>query len=535
MELATNETLNEQFYDLIAEEIEHHCQHDSDSRMTTARSKQVAIANDDSHGDTHHAVVSWSPRRDNIVMPPKSPTPVEMEHVQKVDLKKVDSAAVSMHDLESELKSRNIAPKGFFADDVEQLQKAYDQEHAEYQNRLEEEARETQASEQVQKVEQRRHKYLKRQRDEEIKALTGSPTLARHLMWIQKSSISTGGKTHEQEHIEHPAEPPLPGKKITEHASNQLNVPRIQKEICLHLEVNNVTGRLLAKALWGAKASIIEVNVARMNLSDVTGSYVARALSHNSSVRKLDLSENLLSRRTCAALAGSLKINSVLQCLVLDSNPLTMSVSNDDDNRSACCSCEEVTLSALTGIVGSSKTLMYLSLWRCSLGPEIGADLADAIEHNPVLRELECRFNHFHPEDCRRITKQLDENHTRHHQKMWEEQERQAAWQQEQEVKQQQEEEQRKLKRRERWFKEQIDNRAQERASDEQFETEQRQEEKKAQQRETEEVRRREYARAALEAAGKKKKKSGAKKKGAASSSGAARKTIKDDEHRAAI
>jgi hypothetical protein len=117
-------------------------------------------------------------------------------------------------------------------------------------------------------------------------------------------------------------------------------------------------------------------------------------------------------------------------------------------------------LSTLTDIVQSSKTLICFSLWRCSLGPAIGADLADAIEQNPVLYELECRFNNFRPEHCRRITKQLDENHLLRHRQMWEEKERQTAWKYEQKNKLLQEEEQRKLKRRERWLKEELDQHA---------------------------------------------------------------------------
>ena len=62
--------------------------------------------------------------------------------------------------------------------------------------------------------------------------------------------------------------------------------------------VNSISARVLAKAMW-ANTTITALDLANLGLSDHAGSYIARMLNRNSTLLKLELSDNNLGPRTC--------------------------------------------------------------------------------------------------------------------------------------------------------------------------------------------------------------------------------------------
>ena len=91
----------------------------------------------------------------------------------------------------------------------------------------------------------------------------------------------------------------------------------------MRLDVNSITARVLAKAMW-ANNTITCLDLSSNNLNDHAGSYLARILKRNFTLKKLELDDNNFGARTCSTLSESLRINTSLVYLSLDSNPLVV-------------------------------------------------------------------------------------------------------------------------------------------------------------------------------------------------------------------
>ena len=115
----------------------------------------------------------------------------------------------------------------------------------------------------------------------------------------------------------------------------------------IRLDVNCVTARALAKAMW-SNNTLVALNLSRNNLDDHAGSYLARMVKENATLYKvgdaaavtriftclnltlfwhpqlikLELDSNELGPRTCKEFGKSLQVNTVLRFLSLDWNPL---------------------------------------------------------------------------------------------------------------------------------------------------------------------------------------------------------------------
>lgn len=151
------------------------------------------------------------------------------------------------------------------------------------------------------------------------------------------------------------------------------------------IEINNVSARTLSRHLC-CNNHITSLDVSCLNLPDLSGAFLARALKNNKTLKKLELGENNFSVKTIVTLSESLRQNYTLMHLSLDSNPLT---SKDQAN----------VIVALANMVRFNKSLRYLNIWRCNIGCEGGRLLSDAIKENSLLTDIEFGYNYFNHDD----------------------------------------------------------------------------------------------------------------------------------------
>lgn len=167
----------------------------------------------------------------------------------------------------------------------------------------------------------------------------------------------------------------------------------------IRLDLNSVTARVLAKAMW-ANNTITCLDLSSNELNDHAGSYLARILKRNFTLKKLELCNNDFGARTCAAFGESLKINNSLVYLSLDSNPLV-----DDSNQGDVSG-----IKAMADALRTNKTLTSLNLWRTRIPQQGGTELANAIEQNDTLLFCELGKNGINISESKRVADKLDLN-----------------------------------------------------------------------------------------------------------------------------
>ncbi|CAM9559662.1 unnamed protein product, partial [Scytosiphon promiscuus] len=163
------------------------------------------------------------------------------------------------------------------------------------------------------------------------------------------------------------------------------------------IEVNSITARALAKAMW-TNASLTSLDLSCNGIDDAAGAYVARLLKRNSALVNVALGSNRLGALACRAFGESLCSNSTLRCLNLESNPLT----GDGANFSG--------IRALADMFCKNSTLTSVHLWRCALGSEAGAALSRGIESNHSISFLEIGLNGLAMTDQQKIRQNLEQN-----------------------------------------------------------------------------------------------------------------------------
>lgn len=161
------------------------------------------------------------------------------------------------------------------------------------------------------------------------------------------------------------------------------------------LDLNSVCARVLAKALW-LNDTITCLDLSSNNLSDHSGSYLARMLKKNKTIKKLEFDNNLFGPLTCTALSEALPLNSSLVYLSLDSNPLTKG-----DSKGFVALCESLV---------QNDTLKSLNLWRVGTGSYGGSVLAKNIVRNTSLLFCDISHNNMDMKDVVRISNHLDSN-----------------------------------------------------------------------------------------------------------------------------
>ena len=164
----------------------------------------------------------------------------------------------------------------------------------------------------------------------------------------------------------------------------------------IRIEVNSISARSLAKVMW-VNTCVTCLDLSSNKLDDHAGAYIARILTRNKTLKKMELDNNEFSQKTLAAFGESLRVNSSLVYLSVDSNPL---FSNDDTKGSR----------ALAEALRSNSTLTSLNLWRTGMKTADGELLASALDHNNVLLFVDIGHNGVKMREMKRIADKLDKN-----------------------------------------------------------------------------------------------------------------------------
>lgn len=135
------------------------------------------------------------------------------------------------------------------------------------------------------------------------------------------------------------------------------------------------------------------------NLNDHAGSYLARTLTRNKTLKKIELDNNFLGAKSLLAFGESLKVNASLVYLSLDSNPI-FSTTNDDIKG----------VRALIDALKTNKTLTSLNLWRTGVKATDGEMLASAMDVNKTLLFLDIGHNNILMKEVVKIHNKLDAN-----------------------------------------------------------------------------------------------------------------------------
>ena len=270
---------------------------------------------------------------------------------------KLDASSLLLHDLLTEMERRGLHPRGFFEDDAKVLQAEFDKEHESYVESKRREKREAREMEAKQAIIQKRRMVLDTQMMEERKELEEDKRLKADLDRIIGSICAT--------HI--------------------------------RIGVNDISVRSLSKAMW-QNNNVLSLDVSNMNLTDLSGSYICRALKKNRSIRKLELGGNQFGPKTCLTLANSLSLNDVLKYVSLESNPLTQGTNYI------------TAMEAIAEMLKVNKTLTYLSIWRCNINSEGCKILSDCLAFNQCLTCFEMMYNDFENEQIQEICLRLKKN-----------------------------------------------------------------------------------------------------------------------------
>ena len=164
----------------------------------------------------------------------------------------------------------------------------------------------------------------------------------------------------------------------------------------LRIEVNSITARSLAKAMW-VNDTITCLDLSSIDLNDHAGCYLARILKHNNTLKKIELDNNKLGSKACQAFGESLLTNTSLKYLSLDSN----SIATYQDMNG---------LKALAEALRMNRTLTSLNLWRCGINMGGGNILAGGIEDNDTILFCSIGHNNIEMSDVKRIVDKLDAN-----------------------------------------------------------------------------------------------------------------------------
>jgi hypothetical protein len=222
----------------------------------------------------------------------------------------------------------------------------------------------------------------------------------------------------------------------------------------LRVDVNSVTARCLAKALW-VNDSVTCLDISNNQLNDHAGTYIARVLKHNQALKKLELDNNQLGPKSAAAFGEALATNESVVYLSLDSNEI---VSDSDQSG----------ILALADALKQNRTLTSLNLWRTGLTIESGSILASAIEQNHTLLFCDIGANYLDIGDVRRIVDKLDENLAQYEQSERERRKREASQQEIRQKEHEKIEQERKQVELQHWLRQRREERAEDRRQNEQ-------------------------------------------------------------------
>ena len=163
----------------------------------------------------------------------------------------------------------------------------------------------------------------------------------------------------------------------------------------LRIDVNSVTARSLAKAMW-SNSTITCLDLSSNKLNDHAGSYIARILKRNKTLVKIEIDNNELGSVACKAFGEALQVNTTLETLILDSNPLA--------------STSPQGMLALADSLRSNNTLVTLHIHRTGIDAATGNALANCMEENDKILFLDFSQNRISMNDQKRLAQKLDAN-----------------------------------------------------------------------------------------------------------------------------
>lgn len=155
---------------------------------------------------------------------------------------------------------------------------------------------------------------------------------------------------------------------------------------------NNISGRAIAKAL-SANTSIKALNLSNSKLDTKCGKLLAEALSSSSSLQKLELNGNVLGPEALTSLSVSLKENNSLKFLSLEKNPLTTKGQNISG------------IQALGAMLKVNKSLTGLNLFGTGINAEGGRLLLSGLLGNDQLRILEVGNNGIGLDELKKVSR----------------------------------------------------------------------------------------------------------------------------------
>lgn len=279
---------------------------------------------------------------------------------ESIVVHKLDASALTLNDLIHEMERRGLHPRGFFEDDAKILQAEFDTEHKSYVESKKKEMIEARELEAKQAISQKRKMAMEFEINEERNELEKDKSAAKWYNAIKSNNV--------QEHC--------------------------------RFYVNNVTARSLAKVMWNNE-SILSLDVSNMNLSDLAGAYICRALRNNRFLIKLELGGNYLGPKTIKSLGDALQTNNTLKHVSLDSNNLTALSGNEKDRTS---------IFHLSKMLSVNKSLTHMSIWRCHIGPEGCKSIYEAMLKNNTLICFDIGYNDWTQCQILQILHRLKEN-----------------------------------------------------------------------------------------------------------------------------
>lgn len=274
------------------------------------------------------------------------------------DANLLDAFSMSLTEIIPQLEKRCLSVKGFFSDDANTLQAAFTEEHEAYVESKKEELMKAKMVEAEAAAERKKQQLIKESIAEEEKVISSSVRLSE---WFA----------------------------MFRHNSSPIH--------CRIDELTNISTRSLSKLLWNDNR-IVSLDVSHLNLSDASGSFLARALRNNNTLKKLEMGGNKFGPKCISQIGLSLLANktSALRFLSLESNLL---LTGENSRESIALFAEAV---------GKNTSLLSLSLWRCGLSLQCGRLLAEAIGKGETkLVSLEVGYNHFDSVDVEVIANKL--------------------------------------------------------------------------------------------------------------------------------
>ena len=285
-------------------------------------------------------------------------TAPEEEDEDDENFRPINCSTLSSADIYYELEKRNIKSTGFPDTDREILQKAFDEEFKADLEDARIRRREAKRRAKLQAGLQKRRMLMEKTLQEEQDSLANSHQLSMMLELVRENMVQTN----------------------------------------IRLDLDSVTARVLAKDMW-ANNTVTCLDLSSNQLNDHAGSYLARILKRNFTLKKLELCNNMFGSRTCAAFGESLKIHNSLVYLSLDSNPLVDPETQDVSG-----------LKMMADALRTNTTLTSLNLWRTHVPEDGGNHLANAMEDNNTLLFMEIGKNAINMSEMKRITDKLDIN-----------------------------------------------------------------------------------------------------------------------------